>query len=290
MLNTELLKKIRKIEITTGKIVNEIFSGEYKSVFKGRGMEFSEVREYQQGDDIKTIDWNVSARYGSLFVKKFIEERELTIMLVIDISGSQEFGSKKSKIDLIAEISAALGFSAFKNNDKIGVILFSDKIEKFIPPKKGKTHCLRIIDEILTISARNKTDINNAFDYLNRAVKKKAIIFFISDFLDTGYEKLLKITSKKHDLILINVGDPLEYKIPDFGVFHFVDAETNADVYVDSRNYFFAKNISQKREKDSEYLRNLAKKMGLDKLDLYTNQSYIIPLINFFKNRERRFR
>lgn len=290
MIDKTVIQKIRKIEITTGKIVNEIFAGEYKSVFKGRGMEFSEVREYQSGDDVKTIDWNVSARYGNLFVKKFIEERELTIILLIDISRSLLFGSKKSKIDLIAELAGVIGFSAMQNNDKIGVVLFSDKIEKFIPPKKGKKHCLRIIRELLSVDAASGTDIYGALEYLNRAVKKKAVVFLISDFLDTGYEKLLRITSKKHDLIMINVGDPLEYKIPGFGIFHFADAESGKEVYINARDYSLIKNLEDKNKYNSEYLERTAKKLGIDKLNLYTDKSYILPLINFFKIRERRFR
>jgi uncharacterized protein (DUF58 family) len=196
MIDLTTVKKIRKIEITTGKIVNDIFAGEYKSVFKGRGMEFSEVRDYQPGDDVKTIDWNVSARYGNLFVKKFVEERELTIILLIDVSGSQMFGSRKSKIDLAAELAGILGFSAMENNDRIGVILFSDRIEKFIPPKKGRKHCLRIISEVLSAEARSGTDIHLALDYLNSVVRKKAVVFLVSDFLDSGYEKLVKSLPK----------------------------------------------------------------------------------------------
>ncbi|MBI5574587.1 MAG: DUF58 domain-containing protein [Elusimicrobia bacterium] len=290
MIPADLIKKIRKIEIKTGKMVNEVFAGEYKSVFKGRGMEFSEVREYQSGDDIKTIDWNVSARYGNLFVKKFIEERELTIILLIDISKSQKFGSSKSKLDLVAELSGIISFSALKNNDRIGVILFSDKIEKFIPPKKGKKHCLRIISEVLSAQAEYGTDIYNAFDYLNRVIKKRAVVFLISDFLDTGYEKLLKITSKKHDLILVNICDPMEYKIPDFGIFHFIDAETSKDIYVDARDYVFTKNFIDAKESNSQYLEKTAKNMGIDRLNFYTDKPYILPLINFFKTREKRFR
>lgn len=290
MIDTNLIKKIRKIEITTGKIVNEIFAGEYKSVFKGRGMEFSEVREYQSGDDVKTIDWNVSARYGNLFVKKFVEERELTIILLVDISGSQRFGSKKSKIELIAELCGVISFSALQNNDRIGILLFSDKIEKFIPPKKGKKHCLRIIQEVLSQQAKAGTDIYNALDYLNRAIKKRAVVFLISDFLDTGYDKLLSITAKKHDLILINIGDPVEYEIPNFGIFHFLDAETNTDIYIDTRDYFLIKNILETKDKNFKSLEKLSQNSGVDILNLYTDKSYILPLINFFKMRERRFR
>ncbi|MFH1540831.1 MAG: DUF58 domain-containing protein [Elusimicrobiota bacterium] len=290
MIDSSLIKKIRKIEITTGKIVNEIFAGEYKSVFKGRGMEFSEVREYQSGDDIKTIDWNVSARYNNLFVKKFVEERELTIVLLIDISKSQDFGSQKSKIDLIAELSGVIGFSSMQNNDRVGVILFSDKIEKFIPPKKGKKHCLRIISEVLSAKTKSGTDIYGALDYLNRVIKKRAIVFLISDFLDTGYEKLLRITAKKHDLIMINIGDPLEHKIPNYGVFHFLDSESGNDIYVDSKDYFLLKNIENFRDTRYAYLEKMAKNLGIDKLNLYTDKSYVLPLINFFKMREKRYK
>ncbi|MDD5688081.1 MAG: DUF58 domain-containing protein [Elusimicrobia bacterium] len=290
MIHSDLFKKVRKIEITTGKIVNDIFAGEYKSVFKGRGMEFSEVREYQAGDDIKTIDWNVSARYGSLFVKKFVEERELTVILLIDVSKSQDFGTQKSKIDLIAELSGVISFSSMQNNDRIGVILFSDKVEKFIPPKKGKKHCLRIIDEVLSAKTKSGTDIYGALDYLNRAVKKRAVVFLISDFLDTGYDKLLRVTAKKHDLIMINVGDPLEYKLPDYGVFHFLDAESGKDIYVDAKDYFLIKKLEESKKNNYEYLEKMAKNLAIDKLNLQTDKSYILPLISFFKMREKRFR
>ncbi|HAX61364.1 MAG TPA: DUF58 domain-containing protein [Elusimicrobia bacterium] len=253
-------------------------------------MEFSEVREYQSGDDIKTIDWNVSARYGNLFVKKFIEERELTIILLIDISGSQKFGSQKSKIDLAAELSGVISFSALKNNDRIGVILFSDKIEKFIPPKKGKKHCLRIISEVLSTKAEYGTDIYLSLDYLNRVIKKRSIVFLISDFFDTDYEKLLKITSKKHDLILVNINDPLETKIPDSGIFHFVDAERAKDIYVDGRDYIFAERFAKSERDNFKHLEKTAKNMGIDMMNFYTDKPYILPLINFFKSREKKFR
>ncbi len=290
MLNVELIKKIKRIEITTGKIVNEIFAGEYKSVFKGRGVEFAEVREYHSGDDIRSIDWNVSARYGSLFVKKFIEERELTVILLVDISGSQLFGSKKSKIDVAAELAGVLGFSAMYNGDRIGLLLFSDIVNKFVPPAKGKKHCLRIIREVLSADAGAGTRIKTALEYLNRLVRKKAVVFLISDFFDTDFDHLLRVTAGRHDLILVNVGDPLEHTMPGYGIFHFYDAESKKEIYVDSRNYSFVRHMENERQMRESYIKKVTSSMGIDKLDIRTDISYVLPLIRFFKMRERRFR
>lgn len=290
MIDSGYIKKIRNIEITTGKIVNEIFAGEYKSVFRGRGMEFSEVRDYQSGDDIKTIDWNVSARYGSLFVKKYVEERELTLVLLLDVSGSQVFGTQKSKIDTVAELAGVLGFSAMQNNDRIGVILFSDKIEKFLPPKKGRKHCLRIIREVLTVNPGAGTDVALALEYLNRVIRKRAVVFVISDFFDSGYETPLRIAARKHDVVLINVGEPMEYRLPGYGIFRLIDAETGREIYVDARDYFFIKQLQESGQKNRNFLETFARRSGLDILHLHTTQSYILPLINFFKMRARRFR
>ena len=228
MLTKELLKQVRQIEIKTRGVVNEVFSGEYHSVFKGRGMEFSEVREYQIGDDIRTIDWNVSARFGHPYVKIFEEERELTLMLLVDLSGSLVFGSvEKTKQQIAAELTAILAFSAMKNNDKVGLILFTDQIEKFVPPRKGKSHVLRIIREVLSFEPRgNKTSIKAALEYFNHSVKKKSIAFLISDFIDDGYDRILRIVGKKHDLVNILLEDPRETEIPKVGLIKLKDAET----------------------------------------------------------------
>ena len=241
MLTKELLKQVKQIEIRTRGLVNEVFSGEYHSVFKGRGMEFSEVREYQIGDDIRSIDWNVSARFGHPFVKIFEEERELTVMLIVDMSGSLVFGSiDKTKQQIAAELSAILAFSALKNNDKVGLILFTDRIEKFISPKKGKTHVLRIIREVLSFEPQgNKTDLRGALEYFNHTIKKKAIAFVISDFFDTGYDKILRIVGKKHDLIGVVLSDAREKEISNLGLIKFRDAETGQTRYVDTNNKDF---------------------------------------------------
>ncbi|OGU54469.1 MAG: hypothetical protein A2V66_00880, partial [Ignavibacteria bacterium RBG_13_36_8] len=238
MLTKELLKQVRQIEIKTRGIVNEVFSGEYHSVFKGRGMEFSEVREYQIGDDIRSIDWNVTARFGHPYVKIFEEERELTVMLLVDMSGSLVFGtSEKTKQQIAAEISAILAFSAMKNNDKVGLILFTDQIEKFVPPKKGRSHVLRIIREVLSFEPHgNKTNIKGVLEYFNHAVKKRAIVFLISDFIDQGYDKILKIVGKKHDLIGINLKDPRERELPRSGLLKMRDAETGQIRYIDTNS------------------------------------------------------
>ena len=228
MIAKELLKQVRQIEIRTKGLVNQVFSGEYHSVFKGRGMEFSEVREYNFGDDIRNIDWNVTARFGHPYIKIFEEERELTVILLVDLSGSLAFGTiDKTKQQIAAELSAILAFSALKNNDKVGLFLFSDKIEKFIPPRKGRKHVLRMIRELLSFKPEGKmTNIKAALEYMNHAVKKKSIVFLISDFMDEGYEKILRIVGKKHDLIGIVINDQREKSIPKMGLVKFTDSET----------------------------------------------------------------
>ncbi len=290
MLTKELLKQVRQIEIKTRGVVNEVFSGEYHSVFKGRGMEFSEVREYQIGDDIRTIDWNVSARFGHPYVKIFEEERELTLMLLVDLSGSLVFGSvEKTKQQIAAELTAILAFSAMKNNDKVGLILFTDQIEKFVPPRKGKSHVLRIIREVLSFEPRgNKTDIKVALEYFNHSVKKRSIAFLISDFIDDGYDKILRIVGKKHDLVNILLEDPREIEIPKIGLLKLKDAETGKIRYVDSSNKnvqnYFKKKVTERKN----YQNNLFRKSRVDTINIDTSSSYIKPLINFFKTRERR--
>jgi uncharacterized protein (DUF58 family) len=292
MLTTkELLKKVRQIEIKTRGLVNQVFSGEYHSVFKGRGMEFSEVREYKYGDDIRNIDWNVTARFGHPYIKIFEEERELTVILLVDLSGSQFFGtSNATKQQIAAEISAILAFSALKNNDKVGLILFSDKVEKFIPPRKSKSHTLRIIRELLSFSPTGKgTDIKTALEYLNHAIKKKSIVFLISDFLDSGYEKILRIIGKRHDLVGIVLNDEREFNIPKIGIIKFVDPETGKTHIADTNSRIF-QNYFYKQKEVFDFIRKQVFIAGrLDSISIKTNESYIKPLVNFFRMREKRW-
>ncbi|HET9132094.1 MAG TPA: DUF58 domain-containing protein, partial [Terriglobia bacterium] len=238
METKELLKKVRQLEIRTRGMVNQVFSGEYHSVFKGRGMEFSEVREYQFGDEIRTIDWNVTARLDHPYVKVFEEERELTVMLLVDMSGSQFFGSQASlKKDIAAELSAILAFSAMKNNDKVGAILFTDQVEKFIPPRKGRSHALRIIRELLSFEPHHKTTrLNSVLEYLNHIQKRRSIVFLISDFMDSGYDSALSIVGKRHDLIGVILKDPHEMDLPDVGLITFRDAETGQQRWIDTHD------------------------------------------------------
>ncbi len=291
MLTKELLKQVKQIEIRTRGIVNDVFSGEYHSVFKGRGMEFSEVREYQIGDDVRSIDWNVSARFGHPFIKVFEEERELTVMLLVDLSGSLVFGSvDKTKQQIAAELSAILAFSALKNNDKVGLILFTDRIEKFIPPKKGKSHSLRIIREVLSFEPQgNKTNIRFALEYFNHTIKKKAIVFLISDFYDIGYEKILRIVGKKHDLIGIVLGDPREKEISGSGLIKFRDAETGDIRYVDTDSKDFKLHFRETQKRFDNYRKQLFISSRLDSINVQSSGSYIKPLVDFFKMRERRW-
>lgn len=291
MLNKELLKQVKQIEIRTRGIVNDVFSGEYHSVFKGRGMEFAEVREYQIGDDVRSIDWNVSARFGHPFIKIFEEERELTVMLLVDLSGSLVFGSvDKTKQQIAAEISAILTLSALKNNDKVGLILFTDQIEKFIPPKKGKSHSLRIIREVLSFEPQgNKTNLKSALEYFNHAIKKKAIVFLISDFFDTGYEKILRIVGKKHDLIGIVLSDPREKEIAGSGLIKFRDAETGQIRYLDTDSRDFQINFRETQKRFNNYRKQLFISSRLDSIEIFSGVSYIKPLVDFFKMREKRW-
>ena len=283
----ELLKKVRKIEIKTRRLSDHIFGGEYHSTFKGRGMTFSEVRQYQFGDDVRSIDWNVTARYNEPFVKVFDEERELTMLLLVDVSGSELFGTtNRFKKDIITEISATLAFSALQNNDKIGLVLFSDEIELFIPPKKGKTHVLRIIRELLEYTPKsNKTDIGEALKYLTNVMKKKAIVFVLSDFMAKDYDQTLKITGKKHDVTGIRVYDEKEEKIPNLGVVQMLDSETGSLKLVNTQS-------KKVRNADGEYYRNRVdyfkdtfNKSGCGILDCRVDESYVKKLLGYFKRR-----
>lgn len=288
-MNTEsVLKKVRKIEIKSRGLSNDFFAGAYHTAFKGRGMSFSEVREYTPGDDVRNIDWNVTARLRTPYVKVFHEERELTVMLLIDISASNNFGSfGLQKAELIAELSAVISFSAQNNNDKVGLIFFSDKVEKFIPPKKGKTHVLRIIREILAIqpSPHKHTDIQVALEYLNRVMRKRCIVFLMSDFVGQLKEKSLAITSRKHDLIGIHLHDEYESKIPQVGVLHIRDSESGKTYWVDTADQELQRRLSQSFQLNLSQVRNLFSKNNTDFISISTQDDYVQILQGFFKQR-----
>jgi uncharacterized protein (DUF58 family) len=290
MSTIELLKKVRKIEIKTKGLSNHIFSGEYHTAFKGKGMAFSEVREYQPGDDVRSIDWNVTARYNSPFVKVFEEEREMTVILLIDVSGSSDFGTQTQlKREVATEIAAVLSFSAINNNDKIGVLFFSDKIEKFIPPKKGKSHILRIIRELITFESESKkTNIEVALKYFNNVIKKRAVCFILSDFMDTNFDKSLKIARNKHDIIALRIHDQREETLPNVGLIKVEDAESGQTRWMDSSNKQVRTNYNNNyREFEKELKQNL-QSSGVDHIDIKTGKDYIKPLMSFFKNRGKR--
>ncbi|HBX52335.1 MAG: hypothetical protein A2275_06580 [Bacteroidetes bacterium RIFOXYA12_FULL_35_11] len=287
METSDLLKKVRKIEIKTRGLSRQIFAGEYHSAFKGRGMAFSEVREYQFGDDIRSIDWNVTARFNHPYVKIFEEERELTVMLLIDISGSKEFGTAHQlKRDQITEIAAILSFSAIQNNDKIGVLFFTDKVEKFISPKKGRSHILRIIRELLYFKPENKgTNISEALRYLTNAIKKRCTAFIISDFIDTGFEDAIKIANNKHDVAALRVYDQREAEMPDIGFVKMKDAETSKYLWVDTSDKATRVAYSQWWLENRKKLDDIFNKAGVDKVAIRTDEDYVKPLINLFKQR-----
>ncbi len=287
---SEIFKKVRKIEIKTRGLSNQIFSGQYHSIFKGRGMAFSEVREYQYGDDIRSIDWNVTARFNHPFVKIFEEERELTVMLLIDVSGSNIFGTQVAmKEDVITEIAALLAFSAIHNNDKVGVIFFSNKIEKFIPPKKGTTHILRIIRELVDFKTENQgTNIAESLRFLTNAIKKKCTAFILSDFMDKNFDEALQIANSKHDLIAIKISDPREYEMPDIGLVKFKDAETAKNIWVDTSDLKTRKLYNNWYSENEKYLKKVFVKSGVDVANIRTDEDYVKPLINLFKRREAR--
>lgn len=289
METTDLLKKVRKIEIKTRGLSRNIFAGEYHSAFKGRGMAFSEVREYQFGDDIRSIDWNVTARYSTPYIKVFEEERELTVMLIIDVSASRDFGSFENlKKNIITELSAVLSFSAIQNNDKIGVIFFSDKIEKFIPPKKGKSHILRIIRELIDFHPEsNGTDITEAIRYLTNAIKKRCTAFVISDFMDDNQEleMALSIANNKHDIVALKIYDERETELPSIGMIKLKDAENGSYVWVDSSSRKTRKLYSSWWIKHSGRLDAMFKKCGVDYAAINTNEDYVKSLMTLFKKR-----
>ena len=290
MSTSALLKKVRQIEIKTKGLSNHIFAGEYHTAFKGRGMAFSEVREYEPGDDIRTIDWNVTARYNAPFVKVFEEEREMTVMMLIDVSASGNFGtSRQFKRELATELSAILAFSAIKNNDKVGVIFFTDEVEQFIPPKKGKSHILRIIREVLAFKPnRRGTNISKALKYFNSVIKKRSICFILSDFISPNFEKPLKIANTKHDLIGIRVHDKREDILPNIGLLPLQDTETEEMIFVDTSNKTIREDFIKKRVEKTKKLNKLFSTSGVDLINISTGNDYVKSLINFFKNRGKR--
>ncbi|MCB5249963.1 MAG: DUF58 domain-containing protein [Candidatus Cloacimonadales bacterium] len=289
---SEILKKIRKIEITTRALVNEVFSGEYHSMFKGHGLEFAEVREYQEGDSYKEIDWMVTARMGKPHIKKFNETRELNVFFLVDKSASSLYGTYNNiKSDIIAEITALLSFSALSNNDKVGLILFSDQIEQYSPPRKGKRNALKILRDILYYKSDNKgTKIEKATEFVWKISKKRSIIFIISDFYDEGYEHSLRILSRKHDVVAFRIVDPSEITIPDAGIMHMQDPETGKKITVNTSSKRFRENFHSYMNQQSLDLEKNFKKMKIDLLTIKTNEDYIPNLIKFFKNRVKRIR
>ena len=290
MIPKEILKKVRHIEIRTTRLVNDLFGGEYESVFKGQGIEFADAREYVPGDDIRTIDWNVTARSQQAFVKKFMEERELTVMFMVDMSGSQYFGTgEKLKSEVAAEITALLAFAATKNKDKTGLLITTDEVEKFVPVKKGKTHVLRVVREILYYQPKGtKTRLATGLEYLNNFLTRMAVIFVISDFMDEGYEKALKILSKRHDVIAIHLGDRRELDLPPVGLLEVRDRESGEMRLVDTSAWNYRKNYQKKARERQEYLDRLFKSLSIDKIEIPVESSYIEPVMKFFRIREQR--
>ncbi|MCD6380459.1 DUF58 domain-containing protein [bacterium] len=291
MITKELAKKIRALQITTSRVVNEILAGEYGSVFKGRGMEFDEVREYLPGDDVRSIDWNVTARTGIPHVKRFVEERELSVMFIVDLSASGNFGSvNKLKNEVAAELCALLAFSAVKNNDKVGLILFTDQVEKYIPPKKGTTHVLRVISELLNFKPRKaKTDIAGALDFFGKVATKKAVVFLVSDFLAEGFEKRMSIIGKKHDLIAATIVDPREVVLPNVGLVELEDAETGEIVLVDTANARVRENYEHFGREQSREFKKLFASRRIDHIEIMTDRNYVPELVRFFRMREKRY-
>jgi uncharacterized protein (DUF58 family) len=286
----ELLKKVRKIEIKTKGLSNHLFSGEYHSAFKGRGMAFNEVREYQPGDEIRTIDWNVTARFNHPYVKVFDEERELTVMILMDVSASENFGTvNQHKQDLATELCAVLAFSAIQNNDKVGVIFFSDKVEKFIPPKKGKSHILMIIRELIDFKPESKgTDLSVALKYFTSAIKKKCTAFILSDFMSPSFEHELKLANKKHDVIALNLYDKHEEEFPDLGLIPVKDEESGQMIWVNTGDKEVRAAFRADAQRRNGVLQDVFKKSGVDFTRIGTHESYITPLRTLFKKRERK--
>jgi uncharacterized protein (DUF58 family) len=291
MISEELIKKIREIQIYTSRTVDASFAGQYESVFKGRGMEFDEVREYMPGDDIRSIDWNVTARTGKAYIKRFVEEREMTVIFAVDLSASGDFGTvNKMKNELAAEFCAVLAFAAAKNNDKVGLLIFTDRIELYIPPKKGSGHVLRLIRELLYFRMpRRRTNIPLALDYLGKVLRKKATLFLVSDFIETDFKKPLSLLNKRHDVIAVPVRDRAELALPSVGMIEFEDAETGAMILVDTASRKFRSRYSQASASRFEGLRNMLRSIDVDCIDISTDKPYVQDLIRFFHIRHRRY-
>ena len=290
MLPKDVLKKIRKIEISTRRVVNETLSGQYHSVFKGRGMAFDEVRQYQPGDEIRAIDWNVTARMNDAYVKVFTEERELTVMLLVDLSGSQDFGTReKTKGEQAAELAALVAFSAISNNDRVGLILFTDRVERFVPPKKGRKHALRVISDVLTFQpAHRRTDLRAGLDYLNQVNKRKTVCFLISDFIADGYERPLRIAARRHDLIAIALRDPLERELPPLGVALVEDPETGERLHVDLSDPGVRGAFAAEMERRRSERKRLFTKLDMDQVEITVGDEFVKPMVAFFRARAKR--
>jgi uncharacterized protein (DUF58 family) len=291
MIPKEILKKVRQIEISTRGLVNDVFSGEYHSVFKGRGMDFSEVREYQIGDDVRTIDWNVTARHGKPYVKVFEEERELTVMLLVDASSSGEFGTfERMKGEIAVEICALLAFSAIKNNDKVGLVIFTDKIEKFIPPRKGKSHVLRVLRELLYFKPEDrKTNIALALEYLNRVIRRRSVAFLVSDFLSADFDRAMRLANKRHDMVALHIVDPRELELPKVGYLELEDLESGEQMIVNTRDDRVRRIFHEKASGAMMHQEKLFKQMNVDSIIIRTDRSYVEPLVTFFRMRAKRF-
>jgi len=290
MIPKELLKKIRRIEIVTSRLVNDFMAGEYHSVFKGRGMEFNEVRHYEQGDDIRFIDWNVTARTGFPHVKRYVEERELTVMLVVDASSSGEFGStEQMKGEIAAELCALLAFAAIKNNDRIGLLIFTDEVEKFIPPKKGRIHVLRVIRELLYFRPEHqRTDIPIALEFINKVLRRKSVVFLVSDFLSENFKHALNIANNRHDLIAIKITDPRELALPAIGMIELQDAETGERVLIDTYDRSVRSTFAKASRQENTALATMLKSLNIDFIDIATDRPYVDPLVKFFRQRAKR--
>ncbi len=292
MLSKELLQKVKHIEIRTSRLVNEAMGGEYHSVFKGQGMEFDEVRAYQYGDDIRSIDWNVSARQGHLYVKRYVEERELTVMLMVDLSASKDFGSVcRLKNELAAEVAALLAFSAIQNNDRVGALIFTDVVERYIPPKKGRKHVLRVVRELLAYEPiHRKTSIETAVKYLNNVLTKKSVVFLISDFFDQGYERSLRVANQRHDLVALPISDPRESELPEVGIIQMLDPESGEVLSVDT-SLKRVREGYRKLARDFVETRNrIFRRNRIEFVDILTDKPYDVPLVKFFRQRAKRLR
>ncbi len=290
MIPKELIDKIRRIQIYTSRAVNASFAGQYESVFKGRGMQFDEVREYMPGDDIRTIDWNVTARTGKPYIKRFVEEREMTVLFAVDLSASGNFGTvNKAKNELAAEFCAVLAFAAAKNNDKVGLLIFTDQVELYIPPKKGISHMLRLVRELLYFKmSKRKTDIGQALDYLGRVVRKRATVFVVSDFIETGFKKSLSLLNKRHDVIAVSVRDRAEIALPGIGLVEFADAESGDVILIDTSSRQFRNKYSNTCAQRFDELKNMLRTINIDCISINTDKSYIQDLVSFFHMRHRR--